>query len=767
MKQNSTEWFRAIGFYGGALTTIRNKSIRTVHYDQIEGDLAHCSVFDMDNNRTEFPDPSDAIQDFDIFTAYKRIRHAFVSQIEQFQTDGYIAQNGTLIGLFYDLGSNPKHSQSKLITNVKLNLISNKYKSEVCGTFLDLPHNHRNRLEIDLGGHMGHNFCKKKTLPRPIAVRGASLWDVSDHKTPSPIYSNDKKAKARANTTIFGKKLWSKTPKKLFNTPKLVDFDINTEFKYIKKVNFIPDQPPIQIFQALSDSDKQLDSSDDKNPTKTDLQTKTTTENSQLDALDTSIDYENPVAGPSNRPTSNRDFVQQNTSGNGNNPVSDATDTTCKTTFSDFFNQWRLSFIYKGAQLPPIDETNRSTTVNNQSSFTPRDNGWLNIMGDLHRFQSQFQNQFQQLLKEYQTRIIHTENEGTLIPEPARAVLMMNEINILARAIQNNSANFEKFRDHITQCVFGIVSTFFSSEINRPNVTPVDFSNMTATPILSNEILAYLDNARDSLMNLRPFPTSPSPNYNEKETKLLTVIKDFHDGIKPFLDAIAQKFESSKAEVDSILNAPGSSASNTPNFSPPNQSTQIREQNVQFAYKSDGTPPQNDDRSLALSENEAVPNEPTVPSDVLNNQIPTEHPLDGEISPLPSNVLALYDSPGKQVQPQQLQPQQQPPQQPLPPSVTTDQQTVEGANPDLEHIEEIPRSQERPLRIIPVIEIHSSPEKTTNPKKSTGRFCISSDEGDENKPPPTAANTLPLRSRTRKRDRKASCSPGTSKRKKS
>ena len=50
IKENSTEWFRANGFYAGALTTIRQKSIRTVHYDQIEGDLAHCSIFDMDNN---------------------------------------------------------------------------------------------------------------------------------------------------------------------------------------------------------------------------------------------------------------------------------------------------------------------------------------------------------------------------------------------------------------------------------------------------------------------------------------------------------------------------------------------------------------------------------------------------------------------------------------------------------------------------------------------------------------------------------------------
>ena len=51
MSHNSKqEWFRANGFYGGAMTTMRQKSIRTVYYNQIEGDLAHCSVFDMHNN---------------------------------------------------------------------------------------------------------------------------------------------------------------------------------------------------------------------------------------------------------------------------------------------------------------------------------------------------------------------------------------------------------------------------------------------------------------------------------------------------------------------------------------------------------------------------------------------------------------------------------------------------------------------------------------------------------------------------------------------
>jgi len=48
--RNSTHWFQANGFYSGSLTTIRRRGSRKVYYNQIEGDLAHCSIFDTNNN---------------------------------------------------------------------------------------------------------------------------------------------------------------------------------------------------------------------------------------------------------------------------------------------------------------------------------------------------------------------------------------------------------------------------------------------------------------------------------------------------------------------------------------------------------------------------------------------------------------------------------------------------------------------------------------------------------------------------------------------
>ena len=48
--KNSTQWFRANGFYPGSLTTIRRKRSRKVYYNQMEGDLAHCSIFDRNHN---------------------------------------------------------------------------------------------------------------------------------------------------------------------------------------------------------------------------------------------------------------------------------------------------------------------------------------------------------------------------------------------------------------------------------------------------------------------------------------------------------------------------------------------------------------------------------------------------------------------------------------------------------------------------------------------------------------------------------------------
>ena len=53
--RNSTQWFRGKGFHAGSLTTIRRKGSRKVYYvecvsHQIEVDLAHCSIYDMNND---------------------------------------------------------------------------------------------------------------------------------------------------------------------------------------------------------------------------------------------------------------------------------------------------------------------------------------------------------------------------------------------------------------------------------------------------------------------------------------------------------------------------------------------------------------------------------------------------------------------------------------------------------------------------------------------------------------------------------------------
>ena len=712
-------------------------------------------------NVREFPD--DAIQEFDVFSSYKRIRHAIVNSIENFQTDQYLVQNGTLVGIFYDLNTNPSHSKTKLITNAKLNLISNRFKSEVSGTFLDLPNNHRNRLELDISGHRGHKTTLTKQLPKPVSIRGASIWDVSNHLTPSPVYRKPpmKSVKdPKSNTTIFGRKLWSKGSKKLFKEHKIVDIDLglNDIHKTIKKVTFTPENPPIQVFQALTDdSSKTLDLSadvDDKNPAQTDIPNPVQ-QNAPMADLNTSIDYQNPIPGPSNRSPTGRhqpvSLVPKVNPAPKPNDRSGNPPTPNLTTYSDFFNNWRLTFIYKGPNMPTVNESNRTS---NQT-----EDNWVNILGDLHRFQSQFKNQFQQLLKEYQTRMISTsDNSESLVPEPSRAILMMNEINMLARSIQSNSSDFDKLRDHITNCVFGIVSTFYSSEINRPNIAPVDFSNFSATPTLINEILAYLDNTRDSLLNLRPFPSSPSSNHNLKETKMLKAVEDFHNEIKPLLDAIVQKFEATRNEIDSIMNAPGSSASNTPNTTPPNQSTQKTGKDGNFEFKSDTSSPNVD--KPENDQNNKGPviehRDQTIPTDVLNpSSSSTGH--DSNVSRLPSSALALLDSTN-------IQPNTELVVGPTEPKPLQKINVQKDDPPPLDEIEDIPRSPAMPV-IVPTTETEDPSIPKSKSTKRSGRFTISSESDSENVQPPKRLNRSNIASRTRKRTADKAKTPAQSKRK--
>ena len=48
---NTAFGLHGIGFFNDGLTTIRRKRTRKVPYNQIEGGLAHCTIFDKNNNR--------------------------------------------------------------------------------------------------------------------------------------------------------------------------------------------------------------------------------------------------------------------------------------------------------------------------------------------------------------------------------------------------------------------------------------------------------------------------------------------------------------------------------------------------------------------------------------------------------------------------------------------------------------------------------------------------------------------------------------------
>ena len=49
--KNVTFGFRGNGFNEEGVTTIRPKRTRKVHFNQIDGGLARCSIYDRNNNR--------------------------------------------------------------------------------------------------------------------------------------------------------------------------------------------------------------------------------------------------------------------------------------------------------------------------------------------------------------------------------------------------------------------------------------------------------------------------------------------------------------------------------------------------------------------------------------------------------------------------------------------------------------------------------------------------------------------------------------------
>ena len=473
--------------------------------------------------------PLDKAQDFNVFFAFKRIRYDTLLKITEFQTDKYLERHGEAVGVFYDIGTNPNHTKIKMVTSTKLNLISNKYNNVIKGTFLHLPRNDKNRFEIRQSGHCGHKINRSIAVPKPVIVVGSSIWDISDQATPKPVY------KKTTSNKIQGKRIFAHTPS---YSPKLAPMN-----KSNKHVSFGP-QP------------------NTSNPD--------------------SIDYNSPQPGPSNlniikTKSKSVHVINEGDKGQVIPPklppkvpsVADKTSTsipTNKTTVSDILRpNEKMTFIHGKAPLPNISER---SSVNNQYV----DENLQLVLDDLARLQSQFKNQFNQLILGYKTEILSPE--GTIIPDQSKITLLMNEISMLARAIRNNSNDMDTLRDHLIQAVFGIVGTYFSNEINRPDVNKIDISFLTPNITLQNEIVGYMDNIHNSLLSFRPFPKNRTKNCNEVESKLLKCVHEFFENTTPFIGLFREAYENTRSQIINIINNSGTPNSESPVVTPPKHSSQ-------------------------------------------------------------------------------------------------------------------------------------------------------------------------------------------------
>ena len=464
--------------------------------------------------------PLDVAQDFNIFFAFKRLRHETLLKITEFQTDIYFERNGEAVGVFYDIGTNPNHTKIKMLTTTKLNLISHKYNNVIRGTFLHLPRNHRNRFVIRTNGHCGHAIKRSIAVPKPVMVVGAAIWDISDQSTPKPVYKKEPSKK------LAGKRIFSPSP------------------SYSPKLTLMGKSKP--------SAKPSTDFSDN-------------------------IDYSSPQAGPSNlniiktkskkvhivddKPIISDDKNVKPVSKNISNlPVN-------KTTVSDILRpNEKMTFIHGKSTLP--NTSNKSPSDNQEVE----DNLKL-VLDDLSRLQDQFKNQFNQLLMGYKTQVISPT--GTVIPDQATLTLLMNEISTLARAIKNNSNDMDTLRDHLLQAIFGIVGTYFSNEINQQShINKIDISNLTPTITLQNEIVGYMDNIRNSLLSFRPFPKNKNRNCNEIESKLLKCVKDFYENTMPFIHLFREAYENTRSQIINIINSSNTPESNSPIITPPKHSSQ-------------------------------------------------------------------------------------------------------------------------------------------------------------------------------------------------
>ena len=221
-----------------------------------------------------------------------------------------------------------------------------------------------------------------------------------------------------------------------------------------------------------------------------------------------------------------------------NNKSKDSSTTTTSTTYSAIFQPEHITFI---ASHNPENKPADSMSQTEYESMH-------NVADTLTQLQIDFKNQLENLMLDYQRSLDQPQN--SILPSPSQNTAFLNDINQLVKALENNTNKANEIRTHVLEAIFSIVNQHFHNPSGPLNPNKISLEHINSNNHIQRQVIAYLDNLRDSLIKIKPPVTRSNLNTPMADKKLLDIANNLYDSIQPLVQSIYEQFENARVEIE-------------------------------------------------------------------------------------------------------------------------------------------------------------------------------------------------------------------------
>ena len=165
--------------------------------------------------------------------------------------------------------------------------------------------------------------------------------------------------------------------------------------------------------------------------------------------------------------------------------------------------------------------------------------------------QINFKYQLDQLLSDYQRIMVSPGDK--IVTDPSNNVAFLNDINQLITAIQNSKEKATDIRQHVLETITNIINRHFRNPSGPLDPGQINVGNVNPENFIQRNIMAYLDNIRDSIIKIKPPLNQIASTTPFADKQIIEVTNKFYDNIEPLVKALYDEFNDTRIAIEKIV----------------------------------------------------------------------------------------------------------------------------------------------------------------------------------------------------------------------